>query len=407
MRSSPRKINPAAQRENWSGEVLRLAWGGKGIASHLDGRLLLLTSPLALFPGEIVEAEVVWKKKHGEGLVTRWLSPSAKRVASQCEFGKVCGGCDLWESGSHGTELKKLMVQDLLHRQLNRQDFKWMPAPIQAKRHRIQLHWDGAMLGFFERKSHRIIEIRDCPTAHPSLSEAIDCLRDSLVRQKVPCHPQRWELGTGTPSVSVIATTESGIHYLLKDGQFLEGDYTLTEKLGGLTLNHRAGSFFQACPEWAFESFSSILLDWSLSGERLFDLYGGVGLFSALLRANFKSFYLIESAEDSVAYAKRNFDQLQINGICVQGDVGKIELTALCSSRDTILLDPPRSGCSVDLLEKINSSEALTVVMIGCDGATWARDIKRLTNYKIESLAAIDLFPNTHHVECLALLKRI
>jgi len=82
-------------------------------------------------------------------------------------------------------------------------------------------------------------------------------------------------------------------------------------------------------------------------------------------------------------------------------------LTALCSSRDTILLDPPRSGCSLDLLEKINSSEALTVVMIGCDGATWARDIKRLTNYKIESLAAIDLFPNTHHVECLALLKRI
>lgn len=247
MRSSHQKINPAAQREKWSGEVLRLAWGGKGIASHLDGRLLLLTSPLALFPGEIVEAEVVWKKKHGEGLVTRWLSPSAKRVASQCEFGKVCGGCDLWESGSHGTELKKLMVQDLLHRQLNRQDFKWMPAPIQAKRHRIQLHWDGAMLGFFERKSHRIIEIRDCPTAHPSLSEAIDCLRDSLVRQKVPCHPQRWELGTGTPSVSVIATMESGIHYLLKDGQFLEGDYTLTEKLGGL-LSTTGREVFSSLP---------------------------------------------------------------------------------------------------------------------------------------------------------------
>jgi 23S rRNA (uracil1939-C5)-methyltransferase len=407
MRLTRRKINSTVPQEKWSGEVLRLAWGGKGIASHQDGRLLILTSPLALFPGEIVEAQVTWKKKHGEGLVTRWLSPSTKRVPSQCEFGELCGGCDLWESDSYGSELKKLMIQDLFQRQLNCQDFKWMPAPVQTKRHRIQLHWDGMKLGFFERKSHRIIEIRECPTAHPSLSQAINYLRDSLVNQRVPSHPQRWELGTGTPSIGVIATTESGIHFSLNDGQFIQGDYVLREQLGDLILNHRPGSFFQACPEWAFESFSSILQDWPLSGDRLFDLYGGVGLFSAILRRHFKYFYLIESSAESVEYAKKNFDRLQINGICIQGDVAKVDLASLCSSRDTVLIDPPRVGCSVNLLEQVNSCRVKTVVMIGCDGATWARDIKRLSNYQIESLAAIDLFPNTHHAECLALLRRI
>lgn len=407
MRSFRSKIKLSGSKEKWTGEVLRLAWGGKGIATHTDGRLLLLTSPLALFPGEIVEAEVIWKKKHGEGIVTKWIKPNARRIPSQCEFGKLCGGCDLWESGAYGSDLKKMMVQDLFQRQWNRNDFKWLPAPNHAKRHRIQLHWDGSKLGFFERKSHRIIEIKECPAAHSSLSEAIALLRDGLVQRKIPYHPQRWELGTGVPSVGVIASTESGMHYSLNGGRFLEGDFSLTEQLGDIVLIHRPGTFFQACPEWAFESFSSILHEWSIKGDCLFDLYGGVGLFSAILRKNFKTFYLIESSTESIHHARENFERLQIQGKCIQGDVAEIQLAGLCSPRDTILIDPPRSGCSSKLLEKLNISGVPTLVMIGCDGATWARDIKQLSHYRIDSLAAIDLFPNTHHTECLALLRMI
>ncbi len=407
MRPYPRRINPTATKEKWSGEVLRLAWGGKGISLHQDGRLLILTSSLALFPGEIVEAEVVWKKKHGEGLVTRWLTPSSKRVPSQCEFGELCGGCDLWESGTYAPELKKMMVEDLFKRQLNHMDFEWMASPPEAKRHRIQLHWDGSILGFYERKSHRIIQIRECPVAHPALSSAIHHLREHLLNRKVPHYSQRWELGTGSPSLKVIATTESGAHYELRNGEFYEGDHFLTEQLGSLTLNHRPGSFFQACPEWAYKSFSSILLkSWSVSGERLFDIYGGVGLFSAILEKKFKSFYLVENSDQSIYHARKNFEKLGLDSVCVKQDAAETKLENLCSSSDTILVDPPRSGCSIDLLNRINSCQATTVVMIGCDGATWARDIKRLTNFRIKSLAAIDLFPNTHHVECLALLER-
>ena len=90
---------PAQDSVKWSGTVERLAWGGMGVGRGEDGRLILLEAPLALFPGEKVEALVRWKPRHGEGQVTAWTRRDPRRVRAACPVAGICGGCSLWEAG--------------------------------------------------------------------------------------------------------------------------------------------------------------------------------------------------------------------------------------------------------------------------------------------------------------------
>lgn len=393
-------------KEIWEGTVDRLAWGGSGIGRHHDGRLLLLKASLALFPGEAVEALVSWKKSHGEGTVTRWITKSPSRVESICPVASQCGGCDLWESGYEVSNLKKLMVEDLLHRQLKTSVFEWFPAPSEAKRHRIQLHWDGILLGFFKAKSHTIVPITECWASAPSLSMAIPILREHLASGRLPSHPQRWDLNTSSYSNRVVAIDEGQVCFDLDTASLLFKEETIIETWRDISLAYPAGGFFQACPQWAFESFHTILESWGIQGDTLYDLYGGVGFFSALLKDKFKKFSLIEDSAMAVVCAKKNLSSLNLNHECLCLDAGLWVPPSTISREDVALIDPPRSGCPTEVIDGINHSNLETLIMIGCDGATWARDLKRLSAFQVKKIAAIDLFPNTHHVECLALLKR-
>ncbi|HJV39565.1 MAG TPA: hypothetical protein VJ528_12060, partial [Geothrix sp.] len=262
----------------------RLAWGGRGVAHEADGRLLLLEAPLALFPGEQVEATVIWKARHGEGRVTRWLSRDPRRAPAECPVAGTCGGCELWEAGRHAPELKRQMVADLLRRQLGEEvHWDWRPAPEEARRHRIQLHWDGSALGYFRRHSHALVPVSACPAAAEPLSQAIPRLQEALAAHILTSRPGRWELSTGTPASEVLATDERGRTWRLEPDGWHRSEEPLAQRLGGITLRHEPGAFFQVSPPWAAEAFRSLLEGWNVRGRTLYDLYGGVGLFSALL----------------------------------------------------------------------------------------------------------------------------
>ena len=136
--------------------IERLAWGGKGVARAADGRIVLLTAPLALIPGEEVEAAVEWKARHGEGKVVRWLVEDPRRIDVDPHPGYPLLGVDHLLAG----ELKQEMVGDLLHRMLpGAPAWDWLAAPPDARRSRIQLHWDGKLLGPHGRGSHAVIEL--------------------------------------------------------------------------------------------------------------------------------------------------------------------------------------------------------------------------------------------------------
>lgn len=401
----PRKANPA---QPWKGKIERLSWGGLGVSREADGRILLLSAPLALFPGETVEAQVIWKPRHGEGIVTSWSTRDARRCAAGCKVAGTCGGCDLLEAGPAAGELKRQMVEDLFGRQLGKMvQWRWLSAPSGARRHRIQLHWSGKELGFHERRSHRLVAVDACPAAAAPLSEAIPRMKEALEARLLPTRPQRWELATGTPAGEVVAIAEDGRTWFLETDGWKSREGVLVHEHGPLRLQHRPGGFYQVSPPWAAEAFSTVLEDWNLRGEHLYDLYGGVGFFSALLGQRFKARTLVEFDGPAVQHARTNLEALGLAAECIEADAAAWVSEGLGKAEDLILLDPPRAGLDPALCEKLQSSGARKLLLVGCDGAAFCRDIKRLEpGWNLVSLAALDLFPLTHHVECVGLLER-
>jgi len=412
--SALRAARPAAHRQPvqekvaWSGTVERLAWGGAGVGRAADGRLVLVEAPLALFPGEQVEAMVRWKPRHGEGQVTAWTRRDPRRVRAGCPVAGVCGGCDLWEAGPLAAGLKRSMVADLLARQLpDAPEWRWLEAPAQARRHRIQLHWNGRELGFHRRNSHSLVPVTACPAAADPLSRAIPRLQEALEARILSPKSQRWELVTGSPAGEVSAINESGRAWRLEPDGWHPDDGPVRHRFGAVDLRHRAGGFFQVCPEWAWSAFGEILAAWRLPGGTLFDLYGGVGFFSALLGSRFQARVLVENDEPAVAWARRNLEALGLAAECLVADVAEWAPAELGGPEDLILLDPPRTGLAPELVEKLLTARAGAMVLVGCDGAAFCRDLQRLAPaWALQELAVADLFPLTHHVECVALLRK-
>ncbi len=408
MKVPPAYRNSPARKESWRGPIERLAWGGKGVGRSEDGRLLLLEAPLALFPGEIVEAEVIWKVRHGEGRVTRWITRDPRRAQSPCPVAESCGGCDLWEAGRHTADLKHQMAADLLRRQLGEAvPWTWHPAPDSARRHRIQLHWDGSALGYFQRNSHTLVPISACPAAADPISKAIPRLQEALVGLALPTRPGRWELATGTPADTVWATDERGRTWILEPDGWHRNTEPIRHRLGEATLQHEPGAFFQVSPPWAAEAFGNLLRTWDLKGATLYDLYGGVGLFSALLGQRFQHRVLVESGDAAVAWARRNLEAARLPAECLVADVAAWVPEGLGEPADLILLDPPRAGLEPALCDRLANAGAGTLVLVGCDGAAFCRDVKRLSaTWHLDQLAVLDLFPLTSLVECVALMTK-
>ena len=408
MKVPPAYRNSPARTEGWRGTVERLAWGGKGVGRSADGRLLLLEAPLALFPGEIVEAEVVWKTRHGEGRVNRWITRDPRRAQASCSVAETCGGCELWEAGSLASELKRQMAADLLRRQLgDGVPWTWHPAPEAARRHRIQLHWDGSALGYFQRHSHTLVPVSTCPAAADPLSSAISRLQEALAGRVLPARPGRWALSTGTPAETVWATDERGRTWILEPDGWHRSTEPISHRLGEATLLHEPGAFFQVSPPWAAEAFGQLLRSWDLRGATLYDLYGGVGFFSVMLGDRFNRRVLVESGERAVAWARRNLESAGLPSECLVADVAAWLPEGLGVSEDAILLDPPRAGLEPALCDRLATAGVHTFVLVGCDGAAFCRDVKRLAAaWSLDQLAVLDLFPLTSHVECVALMTR-
>ncbi len=385
----------------------RLSWGGLGLAKAEDGRLILLRAPLALFPGEEVEAQLRWKPRHAEGTVTRWVRRDPRRTPSPCPVAEACGGCDLWEAGAAESALKQQMAADLLGRQLPDQPFTWHPAPPEARRHRIQLHWDGKALGYHRRGSHALVPVTKCPAAADPLSLALPRLIEALEARIIPGRPQRWELVTGTPAGEVRAVDEQGRTWLLEPDGWHKDTGPVTHRFPGFSLAQDAGAFFQVSPEWAHEVFRQILEGWDLRGGTLYDLYGGVGFFSALLGPRFRHRVLVEGYAPAVARAQANLEALGLSLEAHAEDVGTWVPEGLGAAGDLILLDPPRAGLDEALTQRLQGAGAERLVLIGCDGAPFCRDLQRLAPaWKVKDLHALDLFPRTVHAEFMALLER-
>ena len=394
-----------AERITQQGDRVTLtltSWGRLGEAmADFDGYNVFVAGGI---PGERVVAEVVKvHRKYVSAKVVDVLEASPDRVEPPCPYYGECTGCQ-WQHLSYDAQLKTKheKVTDALQRVGELADppvSEVRPSPDQLgyRNHaRFTINRDGA-LGFINRETRQFVRIDKCLLMHQGVNDLLEELQDHCGE---------------TTQLSIRAGKYSGDFliqpYLIHpEIGVLTGQKRYTESVAGQDFLVSSPSFFQVNVEQAAAAADVVRDRLHLTAaDVLLDAYTGVGTFAILLAPSVKRVIAVEESSAAVADAKQNAGDLQ-NLEFVLGRTEDV-LRNLPVKPDVVVLDPPRSGCQPRALESLIEMAPSRVAYVSCDAETLGRDLKILCQggYRLDEVAPLDMFPQTHHVECVALLSR-
>jgi len=381
----------------------RLAYGGDAVARH-DGLAVFI--PLAA-PGERLRIRITERKKtFARGAIDRILAASPARRVAPCQYFGDCGGCQLQHLTYEAQlEAKAAFVRDALER-IGHIDWPHEIPVLHAAefgyraRAQVKIDRKTRRIGFHRASSNAVCDVESCPILTPELDEALRSIRDALSRENPP------GASAGVSQIEISAG-ESGVSFEPRVEDFSGG--ALRRTVHEAVYSFSPSTFFQANP-----GLLDDLIDEALgedTGELGIDLYAGVGLFTVQLARRFRRVIGVESDPIAAKFALENITandraNVEFHVSRVESLLEKLVETKI-SQPDLILLDPPRTGAA-DPLPHIIALKPKRVTYVSCDPATLARDLRRLidSGYEPSRITAIDLFPQTYHVEVVAALVR-
>lgn len=377
-------------------DVGPVAHGGFCVARH-EGRAVFVRHSL---PGERVRAivtEGMSGSRYWRADAVEVLDASPDRVAAPCPYAAPgrCGGCD-WQHASLPAQrgLKSTVVKEQLARLAGLDvDVAVEPMPGESGglgwRTRVRFAVDDSgRAGLRRHRSHQVEPIDDCLIAHPGIGAA-----EVLAG--------RWE-----SDEVLVAVSSAGERAVYSGASPVDRTSSLTERAAGREWKVRSDGFWQVHPG-AADALCGAVLDALVpaSGESVLDLYAGVGLFAGALGTSVGpsgSVVAFESDRQAVADARDNLADLP--WVKVVG--GRVDRRLRERPVELVVLDPPRTGAGASVVRRIARCEPRAVAYVACDPAALARDVATFgsAGYRLTGLRAFDLFPMTHHVECVALL---
>lgn len=375
--------------------VDRVAHGGHCVA-RWDGRVVFVRHTL---PGETVRVLITEGSDSSRFLradAVEVLAAAPGRVEAPCPYAGpgLCGGCD-WQHASPVTQRELLgavvaeqlarlagIERDVVVEAVAPDDLGW----------RTRLGWavDGqGRPGLRRHRSHDIVTVDRCLIAAPGLPQV---------------QGRTWSAAHLDAAVS-----SRGDAALVADGAVVQGKARVRERVADRDFRVAAGGFWQVHPAAAVTLVDAVLAyARPQPGERVADLYAGVGLFSAFLGeavGRDGSVLAVEGGVAAVRDARRNLHdlpQVHIETGAVKGVLERLPVEPL----DVVVLDPPRVGARATIVGQVAARTPSRVVYVACDPAALARDVATFAEhgYELAALRAFALFPMTHHVECVALL---
>jgi 23S rRNA (uracil1939-C5)-methyltransferase len=421
--------------------------------------------------GDIVKAELTkLKKNYAFGRLTEILEPSQHRIEPVCGYAGDCGGCSLHSlSYEAQLKLKKKLVEDKLiriggieHPMVH--DTIGMDNPWRY-RNKAQFPVGDVTVGFYQAKSHRVVNCDDCLIQSEPASALASALRDYMKTDHISAYDEKTGKGLirhlivktafQTGEVMVIAVIngkglpngeklvymmddaiaelppnpETGVEFSLEsvilninkkktseilgeEFKTLAGKPTILEKAGELSFEISPMSFYQVNPAQMVKLYDKAMEYAGLTGaETVLDLYCGVGTIGLYCASRAKKVIGIESVKSAVMDANRN---AVINGIvnaeyiCGRAEEELPKLLEQGISADVAILDPPRAGCDPALLDAVVKAGPERIIYVSCDPATLSRDIKMLEEkgYRFVEAQPVDMFPWSSHVETVILMTR-
>jgi 23S rRNA (uracil1939-C5)-methyltransferase len=431
-------------------EIQKLVAGGDGLAHLPDGKVLFV--PFSL-PREKLQVRVSQDKRdYAVGEIEDILEPSEHRVKPRCPYYRVCGGCQ-FQHVSYEAEirLKADSLSEILMRQVKtdlRPEAAY-PSPQEweyrtKSEHPAAPHKPNPLIGYYQRRTHKVVDVKDCPVLHPECLDDLGRLREILGKSGESVYDERTGKGNlrhvvlrrsseGRRVVGLVTRTakleaetlrrlleefteltgivqninpEPGNRILGGRTEVISGLSYLVESIAGLKLKVSFESFFQANHAQAGR-IVELVKDF-LKPEKddvLCDAYAGVGMIGLALASDVKEVIAIESLPSSVKDGRHN---AEINGFdnvrWIEGDAGELLSDV---KYDLLVLDPPRKGMPDKVISAVVKTKPQKLCYVSCNLSTWARDVRLLIDagYELKRLIWLDMFPKTAHMELVSLLE--
>lgn len=430
-------------------KVEKLVFGGFGLGRKSDGKAIFVYKSV---PEDELEIDLIEdKKSFAKGKITKILKSSPYRVEPKCFYFNSCGGCE-HQNISYKDQLK--FKEEVFKETLERQGIETKIESIVAGsdsefyyRNSIRFFFvvDGKNQIQFSRHNYLydkgFVEIKKCLLQSKTADSILENLKE-YINQNIEDKSSFWQLkireGKFTDQFMVEIITkdydlpnQQGIIECLRSIESIKSIYhtiTLGKSLrnlkrrlifGSPIIYEKIGKYkFQISPESFFQtnsmgvenlynhikSYANIKI-----GDTLLDLYCGTGTIGIYLSAMAKKVIGVESVREAIADAK---DNAKINNIqnCefICADAEKWLNNNKSAKFDKIIIDPPRAGLSKEIIHKLSTTSYKHIVYVSCNPSTFARDIKEFEKYDIflQKVVPIDMFPQTHHIECVGILRK-
>lgn len=392
---------------------------GRGIA-YLDQKIMFVERAL---PKETCQIEIVQSKKNYQlAQIVKLETSSIERCESICSYYPKCGGCELLHQTYFGQlRFKNQKIEEILtkYAQIDPKVIQPILAsnPIRY-RNKVTLHIEKDKMGYYEAKSHRLIEVSDCLLLDAQLVEVMRLLQE-FIKDHHELKSAMIKVGRKTKEVMLAVTGKTNrdhlkqffqnkVATLLYNHKILFGRPYITSQVFHQTFEITESAFFQV-NNCMIEKLYQVVIELiqSLQSQEVLDLYCGTGTIGLLVSPFVQKVIGVEIVQEAVASAKRNKKRNHISNVSfIEGQVEK-SLSILTKQIDTVIVDPPRSGLDSFTVQKLLEVRPQNVIYVSCDPMTLARDLNKLQKeYDVNLVRPVDMFPNTYHVECVTLLQR-
>ena len=394
-------------------EIEKLDHQGRGI-SKINGKVIFIPNA---YIGETVEVEITKDiKKYMEGKVIKYIKTSSDRIKYNCPYYHECGGCDIAHINyEKQLEFKKNTVIDIFKRYAN---LDINPNICESKdklhyRNKVVLHVENNKKGFYKDETNELVPIDSCLLLNKKLNDVINSYNGRLNISDL----KEILLRTNGEEVLVKFTSNNELlnaNIVLKDKENKEveeatkyiKDNAIIFNLGKYKYAVTADSFFQVNTKQTINLYNKVReYIGKYKVNMVLDLYCGTGTIAIYISDLCNKVVGVEVNKSSITCANYNKLLNKINNVeFIEGDVSTVINNEM--NPNLIVVDPPRSGLDDKTIYTIKQIQPKKLIYVSCNPMTLARDVQKLSEeYKLNDIELFDMFPNTHHVESVCLLK--
>lgn len=452
------KSIPVKQGEKYEINIDRLGVSAEGVG-RIDGFTVFV--PYAL-PGEKVDVRITdVKKTYAIGKLLSILKSSPDRIEPKCPIYDKCGGCQLQHLDYDAQlDVKRQQVIDAVTHIGGLASVPVLPTlgAVNPWNYRNKMQFPVGKnkgkitIGCYEKATHNIIDTDNCAIQKELNNDVVKAVRDIVKKLSIPPYDEDKHIGvlrhvvgrvgkngdtmiilvTATKELSNAKTIVNALRKRLpklvsvqqniqtyrnnvimgRDTKLLWGKQTILDTIGSLTFHISPRSFFQVNTEQADILYRKALEFANLKGEEtVIDAYCGTGTISLFLAKKAYKVYGIEIVKPAILDAQKNARDNNVrNAEFIVGDATEVmpRLYKQDIRPDVVVVDPPRAGCTEEVLKTFAAMKPERIVYVSCNPATLARDLKILDGlgYKTKKVQPVDMFPMSFHVESVALITK-